>query len=79
MASATKTYTNDQLFAVLTLGKTQKPNFTAAQIPVASATTMAQAYLDLQIAKDTSFPFGRSLQQFADAQIKLIKAAIAAA
>lgn len=78
MATASKVYTNEELFAVLQLGKNEKTNFTAAQIPAPQATTMAQAYLDLQIARTTAYPFGRALQKFADAQIILIKAAIAA-
>lgn len=79
MASATKTFTNAELLAVCLLAKTESVDFTAAEIPTAAANTMAQAYLDLILAKDTSFPFGRKLQQFANAQVVLIKAAIAAA
>lgn len=79
MASVTKTYTNDELFAVLKLSKTQKVTFTAAQIPTAAANTLAQAYLDLVLARNTAYPFGRALQQFANTQVPIIKAAIAAA
>ena len=78
MATATKVYSNAELLEVLKLGKTETVTFTAAQIPAPQATTMAQAYLDLIIARNTAYPFGRVLQKFADAQIILIKAAIAA-
>ena len=79
MASATKTYTNDELLAVLMLSKTQTVDFTSAQIPAGAATTLAQAYLDLTLARDTAFPFGVALQHFANAQVPIIKAAIVAA
>jgi len=78
MASATKTFTSAELLAICNLAKTETVDFTAAEIPVPEADAMAQAYLDLILAKDTSFPFGRKLQQFANAQVVLIKAAIAA-
>lgn len=77
--AATKTYTNAELLAICNLAKIETVNFTAAQIPAGAATTMAQAYLDLCLGRDTSFPFGRKLQQFANAQVVLIKAAIVAA
>lgn len=79
MASATKTYTNDELLAICKLAKTETVNFTAVQIPTAAANTMAQAYLDLILANNNAFPLGRKLQQFANAQVVLIKAAIVAA
>lgn len=78
-ATATKVYTDVELYAVLKLAKTQKVDFAVADIPTAALTALGQAYLDLVLAKNTAFPFGRSLYQFADAQVKLVKAAIAAA
>lgn len=79
MATATKVYTNDELLAVLKLAKTEKVDFIAADIPTAAATALAQAYLNLVLAKNTAYPFGRVLQQFANAQVPVIKAAIIAA
>lgn len=78
-ATATKVYSDAELMAVLHLGKTEKVDFVAADIPTAALTALGQAYLNLVLAKNTAFPFGRSLQQFADAQIKVVRAAIAAA
>lgn len=75
---ATKTFTNAELLAICKLAKTETVTFTAVQIPAGSVTTMSQAYLDLLLANDTAFPLGRKLQQFANAQVVLIKAAIAA-
>lgn len=78
MADATKTYTNAELLEVLKLAKTETVDFVAADIPALAATTLAQAYLDLVLARNIGYPFGRALQQFANVQVPIIKAAIAA-
>lgn len=76
MATATKNYTSGELYNVLKLAKVHTVDFEQADIPVDALTALGQGYLDLVLAKTTAFPFGRALQQFADAQIPLIKQAI---
>lgn len=77
-ATTTKDYTDVELYAVLKLAKTQTVTFAVADIPPAALTTLGQAYLNLVLAKTNEYPFGRALRKFADEQVVLIKAAIAA-
>lgn len=77
MAIGDVEFTKDQLFAVLKLTTTEAIDFVAADIPDATATALADAYLALQLARNNDFePFGRKLARFANSQVPVVKAAI---
>lgn len=80
MATATITYTADQIHKILKMATKHKVTFTAAQIPAGTLTTLAQAYLTLLLAKNDSFEsLGSQLRRFANAQVPIVKADILAA
>lgn len=80
MATGSVDFTKVELFAVLNLRSTTEViDFVAADIPDVNATAMAEAYLDMLLARGADFePLGRKLRRFANVQLPIIKAAIAA-
>lgn len=76
MATATTTVTDAQLQAVLALATTDKVNFLWENVPAPAVDALAQAYLNLMLAKHSTFePFGRQLRRFANTQIAILRAA----
>lgn len=79
MAFGNIEYTKEELFAVLQLTTTEVIDFVAVDIPDAAATALAEAYLDIVVARTAlDWPVGRTLRKFANEQVPVIKAAIAA-
>lgn len=78
MATATTTFTDAQLQAVLALATTDKVDFDWADVPALTVDALAQDYLQLVLNKTQTFePFGRQLRRFANAKIAVLRAAAA--
>lgn len=76
MATATTTFTDAQLQAVLALATTDKVDFDWADVPALTVDALAQDYLQLVLNKTQTFePFGRQLRRFANAKIAVLRAA----
>ncbi len=77
MATATTTFTDAQLQAVLALATTDKVDFDWVDVPAPTVDALAQDYLNLILAKNQTFePFGRQLRRFANAKMAVLRAAV---